>query len=304
MDEPCWYDGNVRRVAVIALASAAACNALTGVGDLTTAPADASDAVPDAASESSTGDDGGHVEEAGPDVKPPRPSYCTGIVFYARLDGDLKTSSREDVTPPRPNETYDAGKYDGSVLVTTPNGAAYWATDGGFVYPQSAGTMALWFRPNWAFPSASQRNLGKPVLDQSTGANTCGPALEITSAGVGISNTNSGGAATVAGIATADAGASWVDRGWNHLAGTWHLSPPKLTFTLNGGGDGGAIHAESTATWAPQFAGTVAFFRLDSPTFPNDGYFDDVAIWSRELTVDEIAAIYASPIPIGDACVP
>jgi hypothetical protein len=303
MDEPSWYDGNVRRVAVIALASAAAFNALTGVGDLVTEP-DASVTPPDAG-ESSTGDDGSAPDVLVPDAKPNRPSYCTGIVFYARLDGDLKTSSREDVTPPRPNETYDAGKYDGSVLVTTQNGAAYWATDGGFVYPQDVGTMALWFRPNWAFPSSTQRNLAKPVINQvQVGLNTAGPALEITNLGVGLVNSQPDSGGIAAGLASQTVAPSWVDKGWNHLVGTWHRTPAKLTFTLNGGGDGGVLHDETTEPWEPQFDAGIAFLRLDSASFPNDGYFDDIALWSRELSDAEVRAVYASPIAIGDACAP
>jgi hypothetical protein len=93
----------------------------------------------------------------------------------------------------------------------------------------------------------------------------------------------------------------WKDLDWNHFVETWRESPSLVTFTLNGGGADGGAHRETTTTWSPAFPAPI-YFRVDSPTAPTDGNFDEVTVWSRPLAPEEASALAAAGAPTGDVC--
>jgi hypothetical protein len=307
--------GRVGLAAAIAVAVAAfACNALNGAGDFTFAPpcegcgegdGRGDDGAADGMAVLEAAADGGGAD-AKVDVIAPRPPFCSGIVMYARFDNALTTA--QGVAPEAPPVTsFVPGRFGTGVLLTAASGPIYYVQgDGGVPYPRSEGTMAMWVKPQWTWPSTLDRVLWKPTADRTTNANSAGPHMRTVTAAPGFfGSSNSeptppGGFIDVGGT-PAELAPFWkVD--WNHIVETWSQASPTITFTLNGAtGDPTLTHRETDAGWAPQFP-TVAYVRLSSTSFPADSAYDDVALWSRALSLAEIEAVYAADKPLGDLC--
>lgn len=293
--------------------AACACNALTGANDLELDPGGTAP-VP----EEGGSIDGGPPPADGPiDVVPPtdspitdgpvtRPTYCNGVTLYLRLDGTTQ-SAQGDTPALAIAETFGAGKFKGAFDFDTAKTLVYAATPptGTKRFDINVGTLSLWFKPRWAFPGTATRTFMRPqdVVDASNGAE---PALRLDNAAAQKSLGVEGPGATEATATVAAVTPSWKNLDWNHLVGTWQRtgSPTTLSFTLNGGGgDGGVARVTSAMAWTPMVAGT--FFRLNSGTSTIDGLVDDVAVWSRQLTAVEVAALYADGIAgraLGDVC--
>jgi hypothetical protein len=90
--------------------------------------------------------------------------------------------------------------------------------------------------------------------------------------------------------------AGWVTGAFNHLALRWNHAAPRISFSLNGGSP-----STTTTEWTPSEA-NVAYLRLNSGGSTSMSIFDDWAVWKRELSDAELAAIYTSTVPLGTAC--
>jgi hypothetical protein len=290
--------------------AALACNALNGSGDLTSGcdgcnevdarPRDEDVLVlPDASR------DGSANADVTADVMA-RPSFCQGIVMYLRFDDTLRTAQGIDPDSP-PVVSFVPGRFGSGALLTGTNAALYYVEgDGGVPYPRDEGTVAMWLKPQWAWPPTVDRVVWKPVVDRTVNTNASGPSMRsrgMPPAFFGSTNNEPGvgGLNEDVGGTGAELAPYW-HAAWNHLAETWSKSSPTITFTLNGGdGDPATTHRETDAGWTPQ-APTVKFIRLSSNSFPADAAYDDFAIWSRSLSLAEVQAVYRAGTPLGDLC--
>jgi hypothetical protein len=295
-------------------AIAVACNALTGVGDLGSGPCvDCAGAEDARRSDALVVTDGPDPTDAPADTAAldasdgGRPSYCEGIVLYAAFDGTYATAQggAPDIVP---TDSFVPGKFGSSVLCSGfgPNQGIFYPTGaGGAVYPKAAGTFAIWFKPTWKWPSNADRTLVKPSGDRGNGLNGAGPHLRYLSPedSFGFVNQNPDGGFVQAAAPAAQLTPYWNDQAWNHVAGTWNQAGPiTLTFTLNGAsGDPSITHRESSLGWVPQLP-AAAFTRVGSNINFADGAFDDFAMWQRDLSLDEIKALYSANRSIGTAC--
>ncbi len=75
--------------------------------------------------------------------------------------------------------------------------------------------------------------------------------------------------------------------GWLHVVAVWDISGGTLVPYING------VQGRSKAFTMTTFAGTnLVFGRRGSLTYYN-GYLDDVRMYDRLLTSEEVAALYA-----------
>jgi hypothetical protein len=288
---------------VLATLAAVACNALTGVNDLGVAPA--CDGC-DAASPPEGGADASDAAPADAMLDASLPSYCIGIVFYARLDGTYTTAEGIAAAAP-PDASFGAGRFGTAPTIVGDASTLYYPTSTGVAYPQAEGSVAMWFKPLWSTgQQAAPRSYFKSVRDKAfAAANNAGPEIGdfATMRGMGASNNNLDASYTEAILATSTWKAGWHDLGWNHFVASWRRAPSLIAFTLNGGGvDGGVMHVETTNAWEPQVPADGGFFRFASAATPIDGAIDDLAVWNRVLLPAEVNAVYSSSQSLGDAC--
>jgi hypothetical protein len=289
---------------VLAMLAAVACNVLTGVNDLGVVPAcDGCDAASPPPDERDASD----AAPADATVDASVPSYCIGIVFYARLDGTFATAEGIAADAP-PDASFDAGRFGTAPTIAGDASTLYYPTTAGVAYPQAEGSVAMWFRPLWSTgQQAATRSYFKPAGDKAFAVtNNAGPQiLDYGSPrGMGATNNNLDASYTEAMLAPSTWKAGWHDRDWNHFVASWRRVPSLIEFTLNGGGavDGGVMHVETTNAWAPQLPADGGFFRFASAATPIDGAIDDLAVWNRVLLPAEVSAIYSSSQSLGDAC--
>jgi hypothetical protein len=292
--------------------AALACNALTGVSDLALDPCVGGCGDGDAiASEGGGNRDSkdGAIDrdpdanliatDAGIDAAA-RPSYCDGVIVYFRFDDSLKAAN--GITPDQPpNISFGPGKFGTSALSTA---ALYYVQgDGGVDYPVALeGSMATWFKPQWAWPTSDQRVFWKLVPDRTVLGVASAPYLQNLPTFFGSTADVNDGGTTTAGDTPSVLTPSWKALDWNHLAETWSKSSPTLTFTLNGASDDPThTRRESNEAW-DVVSSTIGFLRVGSNTYPLDGYLDDFALWKRVLSLTEIQALYSAPQSLGDTC--
>jgi hypothetical protein len=177
----------------------------------------------------------------------------------------------------------------------------YFILDSGLDYPLAGGSVSFWFKPDWTLDSgfaAGNPIFFKPVSDRPGVGTAGGPLVGIYLAEMGtISDRAVNGVLPAAALPMNAAAALWQDMGWNHLVGSW-ISPTTLSFTLNGAGD---AHVDDDGGWRLPLVIPV-YLRLSSPASPIEGCLDDVAVWDRALSFEEIVAMYAASAPIGDVC--
>jgi hypothetical protein len=307
-----------RRLGIVAVVGAPlvalACNALNGAGDLSVSECDACGEVD---GQSGRGNDAGIVTgsetgvdarapDASADVVVPRPSYCSGIVMYARFDNTLTTA--QGVAPEMPSApAFVPGRFGAAAALTGPMGALYYVEgDAGVPYPANEGTMAMWVKPQWTWPPTVTRIFWKPVTDRAaTGTNESGPYMVAQAPATGFFGVSctapANGPAVMTGGPATESSPYWSNQ-WNHIAETWSRSAPTLSFTLNGASaDPLVTHHETDAGWTAEHP-TVAYVRLASNSFPSDSAYDDVVMWNRSLSLAEIQAVYGAGMPVGDLC--
>jgi len=305
-----------QRIAVLAAMgvplAALACNALSGAADLTVespcdgcAQVDAPSGDEQAVVVPEAGADGA-VDAATKDVVVAPPSFCQGIVMYARFDGTLTTA--QGIAPESPPvTTFVPGRFGSGALLTGANGALFYVEgDAGVPYPRNEGTIAMWLKPQWTFPSTVDRVVWKPVADRTGNPNSCGPHMRTNVVAPGFFGSSNSEPVAIGG--SEDVGGTFAEltpfwkTDWNHVVETWSRSSPTITFTLNGAtGDASVTRRETDAGWTPQFP-NVAYVRLSSNATPDDAAYDDVALWNRPLSLAEIEAVYGANTPLGDLC--
>jgi hypothetical protein len=312
--------GRAAACAGIVGATLSACNALTGVGDLSAVDcADGCDgAVPertelidgqsplDGASsldgattlDGARPDDGGKPGDGGDGGDAaPRPTFCEGITLYLPFEGSFNGRSGQ---PPNsaPGLSFIAGKYGQGADLTGAGGAAiYYASSylGTPIYSLAHGSVAMWVKPTFAPPTLQAALFFKPRAVATAGAPNAGPELQFGALLLElVVNAPDGGVTKVGYPQTALP--NWNVMGWNHLVGTWSGTSPTLQLALNG-----AAPTSTSSPWDPDES-PVNFLRLGSEVSAPRSVFDEVVLWTRVISASEIAAVAASPVSIGVAC--
>jgi hypothetical protein len=300
-----------------------ACNALTGVGELATtddAPCigiactpvvpDGSVSVDEAAitprNDASAED--ARVDGSGGDAASDtftRPSYCTGIVLYARFDGTLATAQGQAADSP-PALSFVPGKY-GNAAAITGNNQVFYAQGGAnaLKYPTAPeGTAVMWVKAQWTWPSNVDRVLWKTMPSRLIASSNSSPyaRVDLSESFFGATNAFPDGATLNVGSTSVQLAPYWKNAEYNHVAETWSQTAPTITFTLNGAESNPSVtRRETSAPWVPDST-NVAFVRLSSAAFPFDAAYDDFALWSRALSLAELKALYGANKPLGESC--
>jgi hypothetical protein len=310
--------------AVAVLGLAGACNALNGVGDLEEVPCTdrcgdgAVDDRPESPDTTPGVDSGGEgasdVADAGSPLQKDAtgtgvdgskafPSFCSGILMYLPFDTSLASTAGEmpatgTTTPLVGGKFGMAADLTGAVN-TTPNMMEYPVSyDGGVGYTLAQGSIALWVKPSWDVPCSTDRVFVKPAASLASSSTGAGPELACRAQSpVGILVEEADGGLVPAWLTASANG--WVAGNWNHLVGTWSVSPQRMSVFLNGGGSSDL--GTSSAPWTPG-EGPPTYLRLGSNNLRPASVFDEVVVWGRELGVNEVADVYASTVSVGAAC--
>lgn len=260
------------------------------------------------------------------------PEFCEGIVVYASFDGKLKGDVGAQSTSSAGNVSSSTeGKFGGSLSLVGENatlespGAALWllATDDGNTWPETTGSFAVWFRsaPGGKPPQVPvlYRPVGTPP--KSKNLDTAGLAFYLLHAGtqkqMGLYQRSGGDEADEVLAFGIDEVAPFLRADdYNHYFAAWdQTGTPKAFMALNGGGgttfdgtapatfpDGKAPFRASTSTsWKPEASPVgvrLGGVGLNSP----QGLYDDLVIWNRVLSFDEVAAVYKNAQALGDTC--
>lgn len=279
------------------------------------------------------------ADSEAPASRPP-PSYCEGLVFYASLDSSLSPElghgqpfvyGAAGMTP--------TGHFGGSIALYQdagdPDAGAnlyFIRQDGGLpVFPDTMGTVSLWYRGR----AISDDTPGTPVLwrpvETIAPAPTVGSGLVLAGlAGTntfGVINTAPNRTETLLVFSKSSVRPFLRDGDFNHFAVAWRRDVsdvPTVLMAVNGGlgtiydagpdaelyvdampDDAGDLRVPyrgyTTKPWEND-ASTNAFRLGGTASSAAEGEIDDVAIWNRVLSFEEMAAIYNANAPIGRTC--
>jgi hypothetical protein len=314
-----------------------ACALIAGLGDVTLATSDAGESTTEDSGQPNpvTADSG--TTDAGSTTTP---TFCTGITLYASYDTKFTGDRGGDTIYGRGGVTQTAsGKFGPGLSLmhdasAADDGAAlyYVAGSAGNPWPESTGSLAVWYRQApgtvWGAPAQEAPVLYRPVVTL--------PPATLQTAGLAyfLFGFASDTAAGVSGLIER----SGVDQhpflafdqsaqapylrpnDFNHYFAAWQVNvAPTAFYAINGGlgvalngaaptypeGDGGELHTPYKSFTSVQWVseGRPIGFRLGG-TGSNtpDGTLDDLVIWNRVITFDELAAVYSANRPVGDVC--
>ena len=309
-----------------------ACALIADLGDRTLGSIDASAGPGDGSATDGAvvPDDGSSAPDAPVVVTPP--SFCDGILFYASFDAKLTGDRGGESTLSLGGVTRTAeGKFGGALSLvrdagSPATGAAHYflASDAGNPWPEDIGSISLWYR---AVPGASPN----PVLYRPVA--TLPPAPLQTAGLVFFLDINNrgglheGAADPVLTFALAETAPYLRPGDYNHWFAGWRKpdggagGDPTAYIAVNGGlgvdyADSGASYPDAAddagelavpyrgftrRPWTSQGPAVGIRFGGSGGNSP-DGTIDDVAIWSRVLSFDEVAAVYQAGQALGDVC--
>jgi hypothetical protein len=269
---------------------------------------------------------------SGQDAAPP-PSYCQGLVLYASLDtGYAPELGTASAIPGDQARLVPEGRFGGGVALIAdagarnPMAAVYFAREDGGppVYPEAEGSLAVWY--NGVHINTEMPILYRPVATLPPAPlQAAGLLLMSSGAQFGLFDARDFPVLT---FPTSAVGPYLRDDTFNHFVTSWRGDAggaPTAYLTINGGlgevvfdagvaipdyhdavpTDAGELHVPyrgyTSRPWNNN-ASAVAL-RVGGPTVnaPN-GIADDLALWNRVLTFDEIAALYRANTPIGQVC--
>lgn len=258
----------------------------------------------------------------------PRPSFCDGLALYASFDatfaaevggGDASVYGGAALVP--------TGRFGGSVaLLPGTEGAWLYYSEqpGAFEFPAAEGSIAMWTRLPIDAPQAGGIYF-RAVADVDAGTGLSLPVgliLQHTSpTRFGLKSEGSGG--TLFDFPWASVKPHLRRDGLNHFAVAWRSTDaggPTAYLAINGGtgeryddagpdasvfvDDAGntTYHAVTSKVWgylkdptAVRLGGSVP------PTAPNAD-IDELAVWNRVLSFEEMDALHRSPVALAAAC--
>ena len=195
--------------------------------------------------------------------------------------------------------------------------------DGGpNVHPEAEGTVAYWYRRTAAGSSTTSHV--RPMM--FNGAVDVGPIVARDGSRFGLWDDLGGEPLLVASLPSLVPFYRDME-GFDHVAAAWRRSndagaTPLLRLAINGGfgevvRDGGFDAALADAM--PSEAGNLPYRMQSVREFPKEGraqslrigglpatspqgLFDDVAVWERALSFEEMGALYRSAVSLKEAC--
>jgi len=311
-----------------------ACALVADLGDRTLGEVDASadDGGGAAIDDGATAEDAS-VDQATVDAVAPPPSYCEGIVLYASFDvtlapehGGASTLSLGGVTQS------PQGRFGGALSLVRDagaqgEGAAHYilkgdAGDAGPVWPEDLGSVSIWYR---AVPGGAPNPvLYRPVATLPPDAlATAGLAFFVTVNGrTGLYQNGADNIFTF----PVSAMTPYLRSGeYNQYFAAWRKPDggdvPTAYIAINGGlgvdyADSGASYPDAAddageldvpyrgftrQPWKSQ--GSPVALRLGGPGGnAAEGTLDDLAVWNRVLSFEEVAAVYLAGQALGDIC--
>jgi hypothetical protein len=319
------------------IAASSACALVADLGDRTLAEGtDGGRTNPDGAPTDGTTPkppDGSTNPDGGPGTPP---AFCAGIVFYASLDSFDADKSGGTYPIVQGGVKAEAnGKFGPSVVLRNDaldaGASLYYARpdSGAFVFPKTQGSVSLWYKPDQLNPPTGT----SPVVYRWVGSLPPAPLEATDLLLVALSNrfgiVNSTGGTTDMLTFTYPAIRPYLKRdAFNHYVTAWRTpgAGPTAYMALNGGtGErfddaGGAADPYTDAavndagdllvpyrgytskSWTPSAIQAAAFRLGGTGTSAAEGNIDDIAIWDRVLSFDEMAAIYKAGAAIGAVC--
>lgn len=237
--------------------------------------------------------------KADADAGAARPSYCTGISFYVSFDKDLVSAEGDAPVRQSDGTSRVAGRLGQGLSLSGASTIYYAVGDAGPPrWTEQTGSIALWAKPNWSFVGSSTHTFARQAGAFNT-ASTAGPRLIHTNA---TEPPRVGLTADAFAVYLSQAASLWKDKDWNHLIGTW--KGQRFTVTINGAPtDSNLGHNEDAGAWTR--IEDPVYFRLGSEASGVDSILDDVAFWTRDLSLAESRAIHTDALAgrsIGDAC--
>jgi hypothetical protein len=233
------------------------------------------------------------------------PSFCQGITLYLAMDGTLTGAP---AYPPVVADggaavaQFGPGKFGQAALLSAANSGAYYPASGalGTTVQVAEGSVAMWIQPMWSLPPSVTHAFFKVAGDLAS--TSAGPASGADNVGLVTQVTLADGGTAQVTIGVDAAAPLLLPSAFNHVVSTWDETSGLLSFTLNGGPGAGAAVFEDLG-WAP-LDPVVTYFRLGG--VPNDdepdAWVDEVAVWNRTLSAQEIAALYLTGAPLGASC--
>jgi hypothetical protein len=210
---------------------------------------------------------------------------CTGLTMLLRLDGTT-TSAQGTAPVSATGVSFGAGKF-GQGLVGGNTQVDYPAQAGALASSQQ-GTVSMWIdSQQWELPCQKPHPFFG--VDDTGVYMDCEPVGYL---GVYVDLTPTSGVSAV--IPPASGTPVW-STGYNHLVATWSATDG-LTITLNG-----AVGQTTRTPYTPPDAVATVFHLLASNA-PALATVDDVAVWTRPLTIGEIQTIYSAGVSVGDVC--
>jgi hypothetical protein len=274
----------------------------------------------------------------GADSSAPVPSYCNGITLYASFDSKLTGDVGGQSTQTTGGVSQvPQGKFGGALSLvhdpanTTDGAALYFISQNGGAspWPEDVGSLAVWYRQ--APGTAWGANPLAPVLYRPVATlppaplATAGLAFYLfddadRSAGLYEMVTDPQNPQKAILTTDIDSQLPFLRGDFNHYFTAWQKNAaPTAYFAVNGGlgirTDGtaaaaptpgaGELHSPfkgyTSAPWASQ--GPAVGVRLGGVgTNTPDGLFDDLVIWNRIVSFDELAALYKATTSVGDTC--
>jgi len=288
------------RAVIVPIAAwcAVACNALSGIDDL-----GASDEGV-AASDASAGDviiykDAGHQHDAAADAgtvsvldasdtSASAATLCAALSMVIPFDGTGVSAQGDAPTVIGVPGAFVPGKFGQALAFTDAAAELDYDARSGARVSATEGTLSMWIDSStWELPCTKEHDFfsvddGVYMDCEPTGI--LGVYVDMTS-----------GDTVTAAIPSATGKGAWT-AGYNHLVATWSASAPGFRILLNG-----KATSSTMSDWAPPRAIAKTLY-LGADGFGPAAALDDVAVWKRALSPDEIAAIYAAGRPVAEIC--
>jgi hypothetical protein len=265
------------------------------------------------------------------------PSYCDGITFYASFDAKLTGDRGGESTLSIGGVTQtSAGKFGGALSLIhdagdVDAGAAHYflATASGNPWPEEIGSLSIWYRAAPGTPALAPvlyrplASLPPNSLDNNP-LRTAGLAFYLRNDIGDVIGLHEKSTSSVFVFSVAAMAPYLEPNAYNHFFTAWQHADagPTAFIAVNGGlgtafGDAGAGYPDASPDtngdlrvpyrgftsrpWVSE--GPPVGLRLGGlNTNTPDGTFDDLVIWNRVLSFEEVAAVYSAGRPVGEVC--
>lgn len=269
------------------------------------------------------------------DAQPPPPSapptFCDGIIFHASFDEGVEADLGGGVTRDAGGVSLVPGRFgSGLSLVDTARQGAlvfYDRGDGGVppIYAETEGTLAYWYKRT--AEGTGQRSHVRPL-----GGGTAAAGLVVASVGGTFGLWTDLGGDRVLAFSEADLSPFVRGADFDHFAFGWKRgdvdagASPLARMVVNGGAgdpigdasvdaaqfadatpdDAGNLRvpyrAQTSAPWEDRLS-PFSTLRLGGVTSTSaQGVFDDLTLWNRVLTFEEVGALYRGGASVRALC--